>query len=622
MPDPSTDFFTRDNQEIVAYLRQSRLFSHLPDPLLNQLTEFSKLVDFPVGSEILKEDHPNQDIFFLIRGRLAVYSKGELILKLERKGDIIGEMSVISEKMTSATVVAESPVRLFSIRAGDIGRFTDINAETLQHTLYRIFAMILVEKLAMTTHKARQYEIVNRRLQHRVGLETLISAVSSLFIDLGVKNIREMIQQAVHLIGEFFQAQKCFLLLDALADNEKRLVFGSSDGKDDETWLRSVEKSADTVFRQIRTQMQANASMDSDYIELPLEVIDSRSSADPSVRLFCVPLTRQDRLTGMFGFILSHSGVPFQKEDRGLLGVVGEIILNIMDRKLVATKLHQAYLAGMAENAISVLHNIGNAVTPVVVSIHDLLKGDRMPTVSDYLVKIRQTLFDRLQDGELGPYLLTDQKGRELLPFFGKLIDELRTGTSRQRQQLEAADRQLQQILELISLQQKYARFLSPEEPFHLETLIHDVLEMMGPLLSRNRVSIIRKIESDLPALSIDKNKLVQVLINVLKNAVESIEEQMQKTSTSDSSIEIRAERLNEAIAVSIRDTGVGMGPEDTYRVFEFGFSTKKHSTGFGLHDCAGFIQLNGGEIRLESDGIGKGATLTFTLPIAPDERK
>ena len=156
----------KDNQQILEYLEKSRLFGHLPRELLEKLVPLSEIVNAPQGTQLLLEGQINDQVFFLIRGEVAVYAAGELLFKLRRIGDIFGEMSVISDKPCSATVIAVTPVSLFSLRSRDVGEYSDLNSEDLQNILYRIFAMILTEKLSLTTNKAKQFEATNRTLQH------------------------------------------------------------------------------------------------------------------------------------------------------------------------------------------------------------------------------------------------------------------------------------------------------------------------------------------------------------------------------------------------------------------------------------------------------------------------
>ena len=118
--------FLREDQEILEYLKRSRLFSHLPKRILEQLLPLSHLEDYPSGSEILTEGAANTKVFFLIRGAVSVYVGGNKISELRRKGDIFGEMSIISNKPCSASIIAKTPLRLFSIKARHIGKYTDI----------------------------------------------------------------------------------------------------------------------------------------------------------------------------------------------------------------------------------------------------------------------------------------------------------------------------------------------------------------------------------------------------------------------------------------------------------------------------------------------------------------
>ncbi len=200
MEDSSSKHIFQENQEIIEYLKNFRLFSHLSDNLLNQLVPLSELSHFPEGTNILLEGQVNDKVFFLIRGKVAVYAKGELILELRRKGDIIGEMSVISAKPCSATVTASTPVDLFSIRARHIGEYTEIDTDNWQNTLYRIFSMILTEKLTLTTHKAKQYEETSQQLQK--ANEELKKTQSQLIQSAKLASIGELVTGIAHELNQ------------------------------------------------------------------------------------------------------------------------------------------------------------------------------------------------------------------------------------------------------------------------------------------------------------------------------------------------------------------------------------------------------------------------------------
>ena len=132
-----------------------------------------------------------------------------------------------------------------------------------------------------------------------------------------------------------------------------------------------------------------------------------------------------------------------------------------------------------------------------------------------------------------------------------------------------------------------------------------EVSDVDVPALIENALVLVRE-----PA---DERKLKQVLLNLLSNAV--------KFTPEGGRIDVTVAPVEEAIEVAVRDTGVGIAPEEQDAVFEefrqVGSSAAKHEgTDLGLALCRRFIELHGGTIRLES-AVGRGSTFTFTIPLA-----
>jgi len=113
--------------------------------------------------------------------------------------------------------------------------------------------------------------------------------------------------------------------------------------------------------------------------------------------------------------------------------------------------------------------------------------------------------------------------------------------------------------------------------------------------------------------LRADERKFKQIMLNLLSNAV--------KFTPEGGRIDVSARSLDSKIEVAVRDTGVGIAPEDQTAVFEEfkqvgrDHARKAEGTGLGLALTKRFVELHGGEIRLES-APGKGSTFTFTLPV------
>jgi signal transduction histidine kinase len=136
-------------------------------------------------------------------------------------------------------------------------------------------------------------------------------------------------------------------------------------------------------------------------------------------------------------------------------------------------------------------------------------------------------------------------------------------------------------------------------------------------LLTDAGPEMIVELEPGLPPLVGDRDRLIQVVINLISNAVKF-------TPKGSITCIARLDPGGHAITVSVIDTGIGIAPEDHERVFEqFGqagdtLTDRPHGTGLGLPICREIVEHHGGRIWLES-AVGAGARFSFTLPIASE---
>jgi C4-dicarboxylate-specific signal transduction histidine kinase len=135
---------------------------------------------------------------------------------------------------------------------------------------------------------------------------------------------------------------------------------------------------------------------------------------------------------------------------------------------------------------------------------------------------------------------------------------------------------------------------------------------MNGAAFERHGVQVVRDFR-DVPPVRVDKHKILQVLINVLRNAKYAVSESPRR----DKVVTARV-GLNEAgcVQIEISDNGVGIAAENLARIFAHGFTTKKDGHGFGLHCSALAAAEIGGSLSAHSDGMGHGATFTLQIPI------
>ena len=148
--------------------------------------------------------------------------------------------------------------------------------------------------------------------------------------------------------------------------------------------------------------------------------------------------------------------------------------------------------------------------------------------------------------------------------------------------------------------------------PVDLTRIVSEVVESLHNQARQRRIEISTEIDSGIPTISGDHDRLMQVLMNVVGNAI--------KFTGEGGKIHIRVSRTDDQIVVSTTDTGIGISPEDLPHVFDRfwrvgGSSTK--GTGLGLSIACGIIEAHGGKMRAESE-LGVGTTITFTLPVTP----
>lgn len=313
---------------------------------------------------------------------------------------------------------------------------------------------------------------------------------------------------------------------------------------------------------------------------------------------------------------IRFSSASVLNADQQVIGVIA-IISDITNRVRAEEKIQNAYKAGMAENAISTLHNIGNAITPTVVNIRALSDKKQKQVYAKYLTNLFEVFEQKLGNHQLDEFLKTDDKGQKMLPFFKQIIEQLSLNQAEEFELLITISEQLSHITDIIVLQQKYANVQSATEHFEVIPIMNDVLKMMQPEFKKREILIIRNFDENNPLLHCDKNKLVQILINLFKNAIEAIDERLTTPLLKDFQPTITAliTKKNQHIFFSISDNGIGANKAVLDHVFEFGRSTKSNGSGFGLHDCANFIRANHGEIQLLSAGNGKGVDVKFNLP-------
>jgi signal transduction histidine kinase len=146
-------------------------------------------------------------------------------------------------------------------------------------------------------------------------------------------------------------------------------------------------------------------------------------------------------------------------------------------------------------------------------------------------------------------------------------------------------------------------------------TLVEDSLRMNEGAISRHGITLVREFHK-VPPIVIDKHKVLQILVNVIRNAKYACDE----SPGAEKRVTVRVSAADATMLIAVIDTGVGIPPENLGRIFSHGFTTRKDGHGFGLHSCALAAKELGGSLLAQSDGPGHGATFILTLPLTQPE--
>jgi len=164
-------------------------------------------------------------------------------------------------------------------------------------------------------------------------------------------------------------------------------------------------------------------------------------------------------------------------------------------------------------------------------------------------------------------------------------------------------------------MQQDYARVSGVAETLSIQDLVEDSLRLNSGALDRHAIKLVREYSEMKPVL-VDKHKVLQILVNLIRNAKHSFDH----SGVKEKQITLRIINENNRIKISIIDNGVGIPAENLIRIFNHGFTTKKDGHGFGLHSGALTAKELGGTLTAFSAGSGRGSTFTLELPVPEKE--
>jgi PAS domain S-box-containing protein len=268
--------------------------------------------------------------------------------------------------------------------------------------------------------------------------------------------------------------------------------------------------------------------------------------------------------------------------------------------------MQASHRAGMAEIATGVLHNVGNVLNSVNVSAEALareLESSRL-----HLLGRALAMLDDNED-RLVEFLTEDPKGRKFPALLGKLGQELEVEQSRLHNELARLREHVGLMRSIVEAQQSLAKLGDMAEATRPDDLVRQTLTMFQ-LDIESRVIDLHLALDDVGSVVLDKQAALQVLANLIRNAIEALEVVEHRRQLS-----IRLHADEQKIHFDVEDNGCGIDPDNLERLFQHGFSTKPNGHGFGLHTSAIAARTMNGSLEAHSEGLDRGARIRLTLP-------
>jgi CRP-like cAMP-binding protein len=209
--------FSEFNQELLEAIRDPNLPGNAGITLIDELTPLGQQLSFSIGDRVLKTGDLNDSLYFLIEGEIAIVVGQETVATLKRKGDIIGEMSIISKNLCSADVVATTPTIMLKVKVDELKE----KSSDYELLLYKIFCLTLTEKLENTNVKAHKFEVLNRSLEEEVQRRTNE-------LKLGYKKLENMYAENILMVNKLSTLDEDYIqsslkLLDQATEQGSKL---------------------------------------------------------------------------------------------------------------------------------------------------------------------------------------------------------------------------------------------------------------------------------------------------------------------------------------------------------------------------------------------------------------
>jgi signal transduction histidine kinase len=376
--------------------------------------------------------------------------------------------------------------------------------------------------------------------------------------------------------------------------------------------------------------LAASVSISSLFFVLPASVVDDysihRPYEIPSLVLFIIAL------------VYFYKNGLYKRTDPFYKGILGYLIVDIFAQIIMS---YSAVSFDTAHNVAHVLKDAGYFINIIALALSSIQYNSELKETNQRLKESNERLRQR-EELILVQYEKLKESDNMKNEFINVAAHELRTPIQpilslTESLQSKIKEPQQQEILDITIRNAKRLQRLTEDildvtkieshslnlnkESFNLNgVIIHLIEDTLANIAKKSQYANLPKLEYHPRNIFIeaDKARITQVISNLLSNAVKFTEAKVDDGEVGRGIININVEKVNDEgmVAISITDNGTGIDYEIMPRLFEKFVSKSYQGTGLGLYICKSIVEAHGGRIWAENNAGGKGATLSFTLPI------
>lgn len=398
-------------------------------------------------------------------------------------------------------------------------------------------------------------------------------------------------------------------LMDSLAENLPKLripgcyIFIFNSAKDQDEVQKNLFDNCKLSFAYSGGQRQKISSDNPAGIKQTLAEILGMNSQTQTTIIHLLQVTEE-----FMGFVMFAPG-PM---DQMLYQTLAVHISTALRGALLLEKLEasyqqlaqQAHREGMADISIEILHNIGNILNSINVSVN-LMKNASDSLLIPYLLKANDLLAANLDNLEY--FIKNDPKAMKLMQFYIKLGESFTDFKNQVLYNANRLDEKVSSIVDMISAQQNYAGVKEVMENLDIAVILDDAIKLMAESLDNYQIKITKDYQAR-PQVLVQRMKLFHILLNLINNAKEA----MMETETSERRLSFTIHQDSGGKYIRIQDSGYGLSNNLLEKIFEYGYTNPKNGHELGLHSCTKYMNEMGGKIWAESEGPGKGTTFVL----------